>query len=130
MSHTINGSNEKPPENPVPSSDNVHEPSHYQHGSMEVIDLMRNAVSPEEFQAHCRLTAMKYLLRAGYKNDAVEDLEKAKAYIDFMEDSINPDGQDEVIFYANDELYTTMGGKYSRSRGGIVPESKLGGATV
>ena len=58
-------------------------PSHYKVGGIETIDYMRAKSSTEEFRGHLRLTALKYLSRAGYKHmDVVEDFKKARWYLD------------------------------------------------
>lgn len=56
---------------------NVDHPSHYNaHGSgIECIDVV-------EWMGFSLGNAVKYIWRAGLKNDAVEDLEKARWYID------------------------------------------------
>lgn len=57
-------------------SDNVNHPSHYTRGKIEVIDFI------EDQQFNYRLgNAVKYICRAGYKNDKAEDLRKAIWYI-------------------------------------------------
>ena len=59
------------------TNDPVHHPSHYtSHPSgVECIEVT-------EHMNFCVGNAMKYLWRAGLKNDAIEDLEKAKWYVD------------------------------------------------
>ena len=58
-------------------SDPVHNPSHYKSGGIEVIDVI------EAFELNFRLAnVIKYVLRAGRKGDALEDLEKAAWYLD------------------------------------------------
>ena len=47
--------------------DMVNNPPHYTKGSMETIDIMEAKSTPEEFKGHLKLTAMKYLTRAGIK---------------------------------------------------------------
>ena len=58
--------------------DNVKHPKHYtSHPSgIECIQVTQH-------MNFCIGNAMKYLWRADLKNDAIEDLEKAKQYIDF-----------------------------------------------
>jgi hypothetical protein len=65
-------------------SDSVNHPSHYTSGGIETIDYMEAKATPEEFRGHLRLTALKYLSRAGLKNDTLEDLKKARWYIDYL----------------------------------------------
>lgn len=69
-------------------SDSVNHPSHYTSGGIETIDYMEAKATPEEFRGHLRLTALKYLSRAGLKNDTLEDLKKAAWYIQYLIDFI------------------------------------------
>jgi hypothetical protein len=58
-------------------SESVHNPPHYKSGGIEVIDVI------EAFDLNFRLAnVVKYVLRAGRKGDALEDLEKAAWYLD------------------------------------------------
>ena len=58
-------------------SDPVHNPPHYKSGGIEVIDVI------EAFKLGYRLgNVIKYVLRAGRKGDALEDLQKAAWYLD------------------------------------------------
>ncbi len=61
--------------------DMVNQPPHYIHGGIETIDYMEAKSTPEEFAGHLRLTAIKYLSRTGYKDNALEDLKKAQWYV-------------------------------------------------
>lgn len=61
--------------------DMVNNPPHYTTGGIEVIDYMEAKSTREEFIGHLRLTAIKYLSRAGHKGDALEQYEKAQWYI-------------------------------------------------
>jgi hypothetical protein len=61
--------------------DVVNHPPHYTHGGIETIDYMEAKSTPEEFTGHLRLTALKYLSRSGYKDNALQDLKKAQWYI-------------------------------------------------
>lgn len=67
------------PDTPSPS---VHSPSHYTQGSVECIDAIESAiVNLSGIEAFCTANAIKYLWRWKDKN-GLEDLEKAKWYID------------------------------------------------
>ena len=58
-------------------SDPVNHPPHYTAGGIESIDVI------EAFDlGFCLGNAIKYVLRAGRKGDGVEDLRKARWYID------------------------------------------------
>jgi len=62
-------------------SDQVNSPSHYTTGGIEAIDYIQAKLTPEEFRGFCRGNALKYISRAGNKNDASEDYSKAIWYI-------------------------------------------------
>jgi hypothetical protein len=62
-------------------ADMVNHPTHYKVGGIETIDYMKAKSTPEEFKGHLRLTAIKYLSRTGYKDDALQDLKKAQWYL-------------------------------------------------
>lgn len=58
-------------------TDNVNHPAHYKAGGLEAIDVI------EAFGLAFHLgNAVKYLLRAGRKGDRIEDLKKARWYLD------------------------------------------------
>lgn len=61
--------------------DLVNNPFHYTHGGIETIDYMEAKSTPEEFAGHLRLTAIKYLSRAGLKESTLIDLKKAQWYV-------------------------------------------------
>jgi hypothetical protein len=61
--------------------DAVNHPRHYKIGGIETIEYMKAKSTPEEFKGHLRLTAIKYLSRTGYKDDALQDLKKAQWYL-------------------------------------------------
>ncbi len=60
-----------------PTEDMVNQPSHYKKGKFEVIDFLEDqfADRPHEWNA------AKYLSRAPYKNNEIQDLEKSIWYI-------------------------------------------------
>ena len=62
-------------------SDIVNHPKHYTHGGIETIDYMKAKSTHEEFCGHLRLTAIKYLSRAGLKDDTLQDMQKAQWYV-------------------------------------------------
>lgn len=61
-----------------PASDPVHHPSHYTYGKIETIDFIMD----KDLNFNLG-NAVKYVVRSGHKGNAVQDLEKAKQYIDF-----------------------------------------------
>lgn len=63
-------------------SNNVNHPEHYNKGSIECIDIIKEVVKGKEGEeAFCIGNAIKYLYRAGHKGDKLEDYEKAMWYI-------------------------------------------------
>lgn len=63
----------------------VKHPNHYTQGDIEVIEAMR-AMPKDEYKGYLRGNALKYIFRAGSKDDPKQDLEKAKTYVDWLED--------------------------------------------
>lgn len=55
-------------------------PSHYQTFSKETWQMMVDIWGVEAFIKHCEMTAFKYRMRAGNKDDALQDLKKADWY--------------------------------------------------
>lgn len=64
----------------MPAFDPVQKPFHYNQGSIECIDYIKQVLGKEGFIAYCRGNAMKYQHRAGYKGSRREDTEKAQYY--------------------------------------------------
>ena len=62
------------------ASDPVNHPDHYKVGGMETIDFIEAKLSPEEFAGYCRGNMLKYITRAGHKDDAGQDMRKALWY--------------------------------------------------
>ena len=57
--------------------DAVNHPSHYTRGKIEVIDFIEDQQLPYHLG-----NVVKYVARAGYKGDKMEDLKKARWYLD------------------------------------------------
>ena len=73
-------------------SDPVHNPPHYKSGGIEVIDVI------EAFELNFRLAnVVKYVLRAGRKGDALEDLEKAAWYLDREIDKLEERAEEDEV---------------------------------
>ena len=64
----------------LPTPDPVNSPAHYTQGRTEVFDMMLAIWGAEKVKTYCEINAFKYRMRAGYKADAVQDIEKAKWY--------------------------------------------------
>ena len=61
----------------------VNHPSHYV-GKYECIEVMEDIYGKKSVIEFCRCNAFKYLWRAEKKNNELEDLKKARWYIDKM----------------------------------------------
>lgn len=70
-------------------------PAHYQQGGMQLLDIWKAKLSPEEFKGLCKGNVLKYVIRSDHKN-GVEDLKKAKVYLEWLieaEEKQNADSQ-------------------------------------
>lgn len=69
--------------------DAVKSPKHYKLPGLNIesIDVLRAALTPEEFKGFCKGNALKYLIRAGKKDDELQDLKKAGVYIGWCIDA-------------------------------------------
>lgn len=68
--------------------DNINHPSHYTTGGMEVIDILKAKLAPDEFKGYCKGNVLKYLFRAEYKGKEKEDYQKAKWYLERMIENV------------------------------------------
>lgn len=59
-------------------------PDHYKRGEVECIDAIRSALSPAEFQAFCRGSAIAYLWRLGHKDTPEQDARKTLWYVSWL----------------------------------------------
>ncbi len=62
--------------------DTIEKPPHYTSGSMEAIDYMKDSMDHMMFMGYLEGAVKKYLHRYRYKGKPVEDLKKAKWYLD------------------------------------------------
>lgn len=62
--------------------DVVREPSHYQHGTFEVIDEMLIVFGPQRTFDFCIMNSWKYRARAPYKEKMEQDMEKSHRYLE------------------------------------------------
>lgn len=62
--------------------DPVNHPAHYTYGKHECIEEMEIMFGREAVISYCRLAAYKYKYRAGHKDDAQLDYQKADWYLD------------------------------------------------
>ena len=69
--------------------DMVNKPPHYQSAEIECIDAIR-AATGDGFHYHLQGTILKYLWRYRYKGKPLEDLKKARWYLDRLIDDYDP----------------------------------------
>ena len=61
--------------------DVVNEPNHYKlFGTVEVIDMIKELLTEEEFKGYLKGNCLKYRLRAGKKDNVEQDIAKAMRY--------------------------------------------------
>ena len=60
--------------------DVVNKPKHYNQGTIECIDAIEAMLTHEEFVGYLRGNSLKYRWRMRYKNNPVQDMEKAEWY--------------------------------------------------
>lgn len=75
------------------SHDNVNHPAHYTAGGIECIDCIESMIAPIKNPTYAFLTgqSLKYLARYTMKN-GVEDLKKARWYLDRLIGKVAKDG--------------------------------------
>lgn len=66
--------------------DKVNSPNHYKLRGLDIeaIDVIRGALTEDEFRGFCKGNVLKYTIREAHKNGD-EDLKKAKKYLEFLE---------------------------------------------
>ena len=66
--------------------DDVISPFHYKLEGLELEskDIIRSVLGKEGYKSWCHGTALKYLFRAGKKEDELKDYKKAKEYISWI----------------------------------------------
>jgi len=83
-------------------SDPVNNPTHYKgHNGVDCITAMEAMVGPAGFAAHLRCQVLKYLWRYEDKGNPVQDLNKARFYLDRLIELSEDDGEHVSI---SDEL--------------------------
>lgn len=60
--------------------DMVNHPPHYNSGKIEVIEIMEDQLSSEEYRGYIKGQVLKYITREHHKN-GLEDLKKAQWYL-------------------------------------------------
>ena len=63
-----------------PKNDPVKSPNHYMIGGIEVKDILKAKLSPEELRGYYKANIIKYILRAEFKGTPAIDYAKAAEY--------------------------------------------------
>lgn len=72
-----------------PKFDPVNKPEHYNKSGIECIQAIEASMTREEFLGFLKGTVIKYLWRYRYKHNPLEDLNKAKWYLNKLIDIYN-----------------------------------------
>lgn len=76
-------------------TDNVNHPNHYQGNGWETIQVIADVTKGMEGDIAFGLgNAIKYLCRAGRKNSLIEDLKKARWYLDYIIDKLTQEEEE------------------------------------
>ena len=60
----------------------VNHPTHYNQGTLETIDMLKGTLSKEQYTGFLKGNVLKYVSRADYKGNTLEDYNKAKWYLE------------------------------------------------
>ena len=71
--------------------DPVERPLHYRQTDWEAIDIIKNSMTKDEYQGYLRGNIMKYTIRYRYKKQPIEDLRKARWYLEELIKEVNND---------------------------------------
>jgi hypothetical protein len=75
--------------------DMVNSPAHYNKAGIETIDIIQS-VTKDGFEAYLQGNILKYVCRYKYKQNAVEDLEKARWYLNRLIETVEK-GENNVV---------------------------------
>ena len=67
-------------------SSNISNPKHYTQYKKEVIDIIKDCLTDEEFKGYLKGNIIKYRMRAGLKDDRDQDISKSNWYQDRLKD--------------------------------------------
>ena len=73
----------------TPVADMVNSPSHYTQGGIETIDYIQAKLSQEEFIGYLKGNILKYVSRAGLKDEIIQEYDKASWYLERLKDVVN-----------------------------------------
>lgn len=89
----------------VEKTDMVNHPPHYMRNGTECIDWIEMALTPEEFRGYLKGSYLKYLWRHEDKGKPIIDLDKAKWFVDKLEETLRAHDKQEADIDARAEEY-------------------------
>lgn len=93
-------------------------PNHYKTGGIETIDYMEAKLTPEEYQGYLRGNIIKYVSRAGLKDDVLQEYKKAQWYLDRLIKHL--EGDDKPIKVENVDDVAPMTKRQQRYIAGLT----------
>lgn len=80
--------------------DNIN-PDHYRTGGLEVIDILKAKLTPDQLEGFLIGNVLKYTIRYPHKN-GVEDLKKAQWYLNrAIEEKDERESKRKVVFFSD-----------------------------
>lgn len=76
-----------------PEADLVNSPSHYQLDGMEVIDIIKALLTPEEYRGFLKGNDLKYIFREPHKGNPAQDVGKHIWYAQRYHDVLLEEGK-------------------------------------
>lgn len=74
----------------------IHPPvDHYRRGTVQPIDFFESSFTPDEYRGYLKGNIIKYVSRYRYKGKPIDDLEKAKTYLDWLLEFEAKEGKDD-----------------------------------
>ena len=84
-------------------NDPVNNPSHYNYGKFEVIDILEQAVSraPDPVKGSLQYQVLKYMLRIWDKENPLQDAQKSRWYLNRLIDNMEVDAKYDASYTSN-----------------------------
>lgn len=62
--------------------------AHYKVGGIQPIEYMKLKMSKEQYEGFCLGNVIKYVSRCDFKDSKIDDLKKARQYLDWLIESV------------------------------------------
>ena len=84
-------------------NDPVNNPSHYNYGKFEVIDILEQAVSraPDSVKGSLQYQVLKYMLRIWDKENPLQDAKKSRWYLNRLIDKMEEEAKYDASYTVN-----------------------------